>query len=120
MMPLAARADEREAHEHDTPERTCVLTRRKGDKDGADPARARPRRPGRARRPRRRPGRGAWIRRPRRARAANAKGKLKGALARAFKTKARLEIPADLGERIEQALRQAALDRLGMEARSAT
>ena len=49
--------------------------------------------------------------------AANAKGKLKGALQRAFKTQA-LTIPADLGERIEAALRQTALDRLGMEARS--
>ena len=29
-----------------------------------------------------------------------------------------MTIPADLGERVEQALRQATLDRLGMEARS--
>ena len=48
--------------------------------------------------------------------AANAKGKLKGALARAFKTND-VAVPADLGERIEQALRQTALDRLGLEAR---
>jgi hypothetical protein len=46
-----------------------------------------------------------------------AKGKLKGALARAFKTN-EVTVPADLGERIEAALRQAVLDRLGLEAKS--
>jgi hypothetical protein len=51
--------------------------------------------------------------------AAQAKGKLKGALSRAFKT-GDLHIPEDLSERIESALRQAALDRLGLEARSGT
>ena len=48
---------------------------------------------------------------------ANAKGKLKGALQRAFKTND-LGVPANLGERTEHALRQTALDRLGMEARA--
>jgi predicted RNA-binding protein YlxR (DUF448 family) len=66
------------------------------------------------------PGRGAWIGVDRPAlEAARAKGKLRGALARAFKG-APLSIPDDLGERIETALRQAALDRLGLEARSGT
>jgi predicted RNA-binding protein YlxR (DUF448 family) len=66
------------------------------------------------------PGRGAWIGVDRPAlEAARAKGKLRGALARAFKG-APLSIPDDLGERIEAALRQAALDRLGLEARSGT
>jgi predicted RNA-binding protein YlxR (DUF448 family) len=66
------------------------------------------------------PGRGAWIGVDRAAlEAARAKGKLRGALARAFKGAA-LRIPDDLGERIESALRQAALDRLGLEARSGT
>ena len=102
------------------PERTCVLTRRKGTRDslirlalgpdgevGPD-VRARA------------PGRGAWISVDRaELDAANAKGKLKAALARAFKT-ADLNIPADLGERIERALRQAVLDRLGLEARGGT
>ena len=46
-----------------------------------------------------------------------AKGKLKGALARAFKTN-EVSAPADLGERIEAALRQSTLDRLGLEARA--
>lgn len=66
------------------------------------------------------PGRGAWIAVNRRTlEAAQAKGKLKGALARAFKTN-EVKVPDDLGERIEAALRQAALDRLGLEARSGT
>jgi hypothetical protein len=64
------------------------------------------------------PGRGAWIGVPRpELDAANAKGKLKPALQRAFKT-SEVQVPTDLGHRIEQALRQTALDRLGMEARA--
>ena len=64
------------------------------------------------------PGRGAWIGVDRPTlEAAQAKGRLRGALARAFKTND-VAVPADLGERIEAALRQAALDRLGLEARS--
>ena len=63
------------------------------------------------------PGRGAWIGVGRAAlEAAQAKGKLQGALARAFKTE--VSVPADLGERIEEALRRSALDRLGLEARA--
>ena len=63
------------------------------------------------------PGRGAYVGVGRAAlETAQAKGKLKGALARAFRT-GDLAIPADLGERIEAALAQAALDRLGLEAR---
>jgi len=64
------------------------------------------------------PGRGAWIGVSRvDLDAATAKGKLKGALQRAFKTND-VKVPDDLGDRIAAALRQAALDRLGMEARS--
>jgi predicted RNA-binding protein YlxR (DUF448 family) len=105
---------EKEAH---VPERTCVLTRRKAakeelirlalspDGDVAPDVRARA------------PGRGAWIGVTRsELDAANAKGKLKGALQRAFKTND-LSVPDNLGERTEHALRQTALDRLGMEAR---
>ena len=102
------------------PERTCVLTRRKGTRDslirlalgpdgqvGPD-VRARA------------PGRGAWISVSRaELDVANAKGKLKAALDRAFKA-TDLNIPADLGEQIERALRQAVLDRLGLEARGGT
>jgi predicted RNA-binding protein YlxR (DUF448 family) len=63
------------------------------------------------------PGRGAWIGVDRAAlETAIAKGKLKGALARAFKT-GNITVPADLPERIEQGLCRAALDRLGLELR---
>ena len=66
------------------------------------------------------PGRGAWIGVDRPAlETALAKGKLRGAFARAFKGAA-LRIPTDLGERIEAALRQTALDRLGLEAKAGT
>jgi predicted RNA-binding protein YlxR (DUF448 family) len=99
-------------------ERTCVLTRRKGTRDelirlalGPDGSVAPDVRA-------RAPGRGAWIGVTRaELDAANAKGKLKAALQRAFKTND-LIVPADLGERTEAALRQTAVDRLGMEARS--
>ena len=107
--------DQLEAH---VPERTCILSRRTAPKeelirlalspDGivAPDVRARA------------PGRGAWIGVARdELDKANAKGKLKAALQRAFKTN-NLTVPADLGELTEAALRQAALDRLGMEARS--
>ena len=107
-----------EENEAQVPERTCVLTRRKATKgelirlalgpDGtvAPDVRARA------------PGRGAWIGVTRgELDQANAKGKLKPALQRAFKV-SDVAVPADLGERTEQALRQTALDRLGMEARA--
>jgi predicted RNA-binding protein YlxR (DUF448 family) len=104
-------------HSH-IPERTCVLTRRKGTKDdlirlalGPDGTVAPDPRA-------RAPGRGAWIGVTRaELEAANAKGKLRGALQHAFKTR-EVQVPADLGERTEQALRQTTLDRLGMEARA--
>ena len=66
------------------------------------------------------PGRGAWIAVARaELEAAVAKGKLKAALARGFKSGA-LDIPADLPARIEDALRRALLDRLGLEMRAGT
>jgi hypothetical protein len=105
--------------ERHVPERTCILTREQGPRDrlirlalGPDGSvlpdvRAKA------------PGRGAWIAVDRPAlEAAQANGKLKAALSRAFKTP--VSAAADLGERIEAALRQAALDRLGLEARSGT
>jgi predicted RNA-binding protein YlxR (DUF448 family) len=107
--------DPLEAH---VPERTCILTRRTAPREelvrlalGPD-ATVAPDVRARA------PGRGAWIGVSRaELDEANSKGRLKGVLARAFKT-GDVNIPADLGERIEAALRQATLDRLGMEARS--
>ena len=63
------------------------------------------------------PGRGAWIGVTRaQLDQAIAKGKLKGALARAFKGTP-TTIPSDLGDRIEQALLRALTDRLGIELR---
>ena len=115
MRNLPNETLEREAH---TPERKCILSGRHAARDElirlalgpdgqvAPDVRARA------------PGRGAWIGVDRTTLdAAQAKGKLKGALARAFKT-GEAAAPADLGERIETALRQAALDRLGLEARA--
>jgi uncharacterized protein len=64
------------------------------------------------------PGRGAWIAVSRgELEQALAKGKLKGALARAFKGSA-LTIPADLPERTQAALLRALTDRLGLEMKS--
>ena len=66
------------------------------------------------------PGRGAWISVDRsELEAARASGQLKGALARAFKTGA-LKIPDNLADQVEKALKQATLDRLGLEARGGT
>lgn len=66
------------------------------------------------------PGRGAWLGVVRsELETAQGKGKLKGALARAFKGEA-LSIPDDLADRIDDALRRELLDRLGLEARAST
>jgi predicted RNA-binding protein YlxR (DUF448 family) len=104
--------------ERHTPERTCILSRRTASRDDlirlalgpdgqvAPDVRARA------------PGRGAWIGVDRAALdAANGKGKLRAALARAFKA-SDVKVAEDLGNRIEAALRQNALDRLGLEARA--
>ena len=103
-----------------SPQRTCILTRRTTDRAelirlvlGPDnqvypDVRAKA------------PGRGAWIGVGKaELETALAKGKLRGALARAFRTQG-LEIAPDLPDGIEQALARATLDRLGMEARSGT
>ncbi|HEX8666794.1 MAG TPA: DUF448 domain-containing protein [Allosphingosinicella sp.] len=107
----------RDAHD---PERTCILTREPAPRDNlvrvalSPDGEVLPDVRAKA------PGRGAWIGVDRAAlEAARAKGKLKAALSRAFKTGG-IRIPDDLGERIEAALRQAALDRLGLEARAGT
>lgn len=102
---------------HD-PERKCVIS---GEKDARDrlirlaldsDGRVAPDVRARA------PGRGAWIGVDKAAlQAAIAKGKLKGALARAFKT-SQILIPDDLPQQIEAALERATLDRLGLEAKA--
>lgn len=102
----------------DDPERRCIVTGDRGPKSGlvrlalgpdgvvAPDVRSRA------------AGRGAWIGVNRAGLAeALAKGKLKGALSRAFKTEA-ITVPDDLPARTEAALERAALDRLGLEARS--
>ena len=64
------------------------------------------------------PGRGAWIGVTRAELAiAVAKGRLKGALARAFKTKA-ITVQADLPDLIATQLERAMLDRFGLEAKA--
>lgn len=64
------------------------------------------------------PGRGAWLAVSRgELEQAIAKGKLKGALARAFKGAA-LTVPDDLPQRIADGLTRALLDRLGLEMRA--
>ena len=105
------------------PERRCILTGDHGSRDdllrlAISPANERgeclvlPDALARA------PGRGAWIGVSRAdLEKAIAKGKLKGALARAFKGAA-LTIPDDLPERAETALRRAFTDRLGLEMKS--
>jgi len=63
-------------------------------------------------------GRGAWLGVDRAALdTANAKGKLRGALARAFKDGA-VTAPADLGERIALGLQKRVFDRIGLENRA--
>ncbi len=104
--------------ETSSPERSCILSRDTGSRDGLvrlalspdgavlPDVRAKA------------PGRGAWIGVNRaELEAAQAKGKLRGALARAFKGAA-LDIPEDLGARIADALQRSALDRLGLEAKA--
>ncbi len=100
------------------PERRCIISGDRGPKSGlirlaigpegqiAPDVRARA------------PGRGAWIGVDRATlEQAMVKGKLKGALARAFKG-ASLCIPDDLPALVELQLERATLDRLGLEARA--
>ena len=64
------------------------------------------------------PGRGAWIKSDRESlTAALAKGRLKSALSRAFKTRA-VAVPDALADMIEEGLRRRAFDRLGLEMRA--
>ncbi len=100
------------------PIRTCILSRDESPRDGlirlvlAPDGRVLPDVRAKA------PGRGAWIGVDSAALAtAQQKGKLRGALARAFKT-GDIAIPDDLPQLIAAALERNALDRLGLEARS--
>lgn len=104
----------------DGPVRSCVLTRDRADQarlirlalapDGSvlPDVRARA------------PGRGAWIGVNRAdLESAVGKGRLRGALSRAFKT-GDITVPDDLPARVAAALERNALDRLGLESRAGT
>lgn len=100
------------------PQRTCILSRAESPREGlirlalSPDGEVLPDVRAKA------PGRGAWIGVARaELEVAQAKGKLRGALARAFKTQD-LRIPDDLGERIETQLQRGVLDRLGLESRA--
>lgn len=116
--PLETDIVDGRAAKETSPERRCILTASHGSRDelirlalSPDGAIA-PDVLARA------PGRGAWIAVSRQdLEKAAANGKLKGALARAFKG-APVTIPADLGERTVAALIRAFTDRLGLELRS--
>ncbi|WP_082703388.1 DUF448 domain-containing protein [Novosphingobium sp. Fuku2-ISO-50] len=100
------------------PERKCILTGRHDGRDGLIRLALSPDGDVLPDVLARAPGRGAWIGVTRdELDQAIAKGKLKGALARAFKGSP-LSIPTNLGARIESALRRALADRLGVELRS--
>jgi predicted RNA-binding protein YlxR (DUF448 family) len=116
--PLGIPDTDGEAGSGDGPERRCILTGRTAardelvrlaispDGDVLPDALARA------------PGRGAWIGVSKaELEAALASGKLKGALARAFKG-AKVSIADDLPALTENALRRAFLDRLGLEMRA--
>lgn len=104
--------------QHEPPERKCILSAEHGARDdlirlalGPD-GDVHPDLGAKA------PGRGAWITPDRRLiEAAIAKGKLRGALLRAFKGAA-ITVPDDLAERIADGLQRRALDRLGLELRT--
>ena len=102
----------------DAPERRCILTGAHGTRDGlirlalGPDGEVLPDLGAKA------PGRGAWVS-PDRALIATAlaKGKLRGALLRAFKGQT-VQLPDDLVARIDTGLARRALDRLGLELRS--
>ena len=100
------------------PERRCILTQAPGPRASlirlvvGPPNQVAPDFAGRL------PGRGAWIVADRSVlETALAKGKLKGALARAFKSNS-LRLPEDLAGQIAAGLERRALDRLGLENRA--
>ena len=102
----------------DAPERRCILTGRTAARDELVRLAISPEGDVLPDALARAPGRGAWIGVNRaELEAALASGKLKAALQRAFKS-GRLAIPDDLPDMIENALRRAFLDRLGLEMRA--
>lgn len=104
------------AREGGDPVRTCILSREEAPRDGlirlalSPDGEVLPDVRAKA------PGRGAWIGVTRAELEASGR-KLKGALARAFKTND-VKVPEDLGARIAEQLQRNALDRLGLEFKS--
>ncbi len=115
--PLA-HPDIAESGSGDGPERRCVLSGQHGAREDLVRLALSPEGAVLPDAQARAPGRGAWIGVDRAAlEAATANGKLKGALARAFKG-APLAIPDNLADLTERALTRAFLDRLGLEMRA--
>ncbi len=108
-----------ETDEHLTPERRCILTQTHDERASLIRLALGPEGQVAADLGEKLPGRGAWITADRTLleAAMGPKGKLKGALARAFKTSA-LGIADDLPEQIAAGLERRALDRLGLENRA--
>jgi predicted RNA-binding protein YlxR (DUF448 family) len=116
--PLSAPDTGEAAGPGDGPERRCILTGRTAARDALVRLAISPDGDVLPDALARAPGRGAWIGVSRaELEAALASGKLKAALARAFKGAA-LTIPGDLPQLTESALRKALLDRLGLEMRA--
>lgn len=114
----AVKSPSKAARRSEEPERRCILT---GDNDGRDAMLRLAISPDDILVPdvlAKAPGRGAWLGVDRAAlEIALAKGKLKGALARAFKG-AKIVIPDDLPDLIEKAFRQQFLAHLGLAAKA--
>lgn len=102
----------------DEPERRCILSGEHGTRNGLIRLALGPDNAVAPDLGARAGGRGAWLAVDRATlEAAQAKGKLKGALARAFKDGA-VGAPHDLGERIATGLQKRAFDRVGLENRA--
>lgn len=120
QAPAPAR---RKAWPKQAPERTCILTRETAPQDALVRLAISPDGPGGIAQVlpdplAKAPGRGAWLGVSRQElEKALAKGKLRGALARAFKG-AKLNVPADLPDLVEAGLTRVLLDRLGIENRA--
>jgi len=116
--PLSAPEIEHGSGSEKGPERRCILTGRNAARDDLVRLAISPEGDVLPDALARAPGRGAWIGVSKaELEAALASGKLKAALARAFKG-ARLTIPDDLPERTENALRKALTERLAIEMRA--
>jgi predicted RNA-binding protein YlxR (DUF448 family) len=116
--PLSAPDIEHDSGSVEGPERRCILTGRTASRDDLVRLAISPEGDVLPDALARAPGRGAWIGVARaELETALASGKLKAALSRAFKS-GRLSIPEDLPARIEDALRKALVERLGLEMRA--